>query len=189
MTAPTAAPADTVDATIRAATLATLRQRGYAALSMEGVAADTGLAKTTLYRRYRNRADLATAALAGMAPIASVKSSDDSVRQTLEMFLRDFARRFEDVGLDVLGSMLVESDEELLELHRQRVVRPRVEQATALVREGQARGEVRLDAEPELVLEMMVGSFFALHIAGRKLSAPEWARQVMATLWDGLAPR
>lgn len=189
MSAEAAAPTDDIDERIRAATLATLRDRGYAALSMEGVAADVGVAKTTVYRRYRNRADLATAALAGTAPTVSANPSEGSARDRLETFLHDFARRFEEVGLDVLGSMLVEHDEDLLELHRRRVVWPRVEQAVALVEEGQAEGEIRSDADPYLVLEMLVGSFFSRHIAGRELAADEWARQVVATLWEGLVPR
>jgi Tetracyclin repressor-like, C-terminal domain len=93
------------------------------------------------------------------------------------------------VGLDVLGSILAEHDEELLELHRRRVVWPRIEQAVALIEEGQVAGEIRSDADPRLVLEMMVGSFFSRHIAGRELAGDEWARQVVATLWEGLATR
>lgn len=182
-------PAPGVDDRIVAATLAILRDRGYAELSMEGVAADAGVAKTTLYRRFRNRADLATAALAATAPTPADHPAGEPARETLESFLRDFARRFEELGLDVLGSLLVEHDEELLELHRQRVVWPRAEQAAALIEEGQRRGEIRSDADPRLVLEMMVGSFFSRHIAGRELAGDEWAHQVVATLWEGLAVR
>jgi AcrR family transcriptional regulator len=188
MSAEVAKPAADVDDRIVAATLDVLRDRGYAGLSMEGVAAEAGVAKTTVYRRYRNRADLATAAMAATAPTPADRPAGEPARARLESFLRDFAHRFEELGLDVLGSILAEHDEDLLELHRQRVVWPRIEQAVALVQEGQARGEIRTDADPRLVLEMMVGSFFSRHVAGRELSGDEWARQVVATLWKGLEP-
>lgn len=178
-----------VDERIREATMAVLRDHGYSALSMEGVASDAGVAKTTIYRRHRNRADLATAALGSHAATMPDADAGLSTREALVEFLESFAVRFEAVGLDVLGSMLVDRDDrELLELHRERVVRPRAARATELLRRGQERGEVRADANPELVLEMLVGSFFSRHIIGREMDPADWAEQVVATVWRGLAP-
>lgn len=184
----TAATAEAVDERIRGAAVAVLRKRGYAGLSMEGVAADAGVAKTTVYRRYRNRADLATAALAGHAGPVPEPAADVDTRTAITQFLETFARRFEAVGLDVLGSMLSEPDPELLELHRARVIAPRAQAATTLLVRGQERGEIRADANPRLTLEMMIGSFFARHIAGREMEPEEWAAAVVETLWRGLEP-
>ena len=177
---------DEVDERIRTATMTVLRGHGYAALSMEGVAADAGVAKTTLYRRYRNRADLATAAMAAHAGRVPEPDPGESTRAAVLEFLVSFATRFEMVGLDVLGSMLSEPDPELLELHRARVVEPRSAMATELLRRGQERGELRADADPRLAMEMLVGSFFARHIAGREMAPADWAEQAVDTLWRGL---
>jgi AcrR family transcriptional regulator len=176
-----------VDERIQSATLAVLREHGYAALSMEGVAADAGVAKTTIYRRFRNKADLATAALAAHAPAPPTPDDATDTRAAIREFLEAFADRFEAMGLDVLGSMLAEPDPELLELHRSRVVAPRAGMAAELLRRGQERGEVRADVDPRLAVEMLVGSFFARHIAGREMSPRAWADEALATLWDGLA--
>jgi AcrR family transcriptional regulator len=43
--------------------LALLREGGPAAVTMEGVATHAGVAKTSIYRRYRNRGELLTAVL------------------------------------------------------------------------------------------------------------------------------
>lgn len=177
-----------VDERIREATMAVLRDHGYSALSMEGVATDAGVAKTTVYRRFRNRADLATAALAVHAGAVPGPDPEVSTREAVLDFLTSFATKFELVGLDVLGSMLAERDPELLDLHRQRVVIPRAAMAADLLRRGQERGEVCADADPELVLEMLVGSFFSRHIIGREMEPGEWAEQVVATVWRGLEP-
>jgi AcrR family transcriptional regulator len=176
-----------VDERIRSAALAVLRDDGYAALSMEGVAADAGVAKTTIYRRFRNRADLATSALAAHAPDPPRAEETTDTREALRDFLLAFATRFEAMGLDVLGSMLAEPDPELLELHRARVVEPRAGMAAELLRRGQERGELRADVDPRLAVEMLVGSFFARHIAGREMTPQAWADQAVATLWEGLA--
>ncbi|MGI8749384.1 MAG: TetR/AcrR family transcriptional regulator [Thermoleophilaceae bacterium] len=177
-----------MDERIRGATMAVLRDHGYSALSMEGIAADAGVAKTTLYRRYRNRADLATAALAGHAGDVPEPAPEVSTREAVLELLVSFATRFELVGLDVLGSILSEPDPELLELHRQRVVLPRSAMAADLLRRGQERGEVRGDVEPLLAMEMLVGSFFARHIAGREMTPADWAERAVDTLWRGLEP-
>jgi AcrR family transcriptional regulator len=176
-----------VDQRIQAATLTVLRDHGYAALSMEGVAADAGVAKTTVYRRFRNRADLATCALAARAPTPPDPDDAADTREALLAFLTAFAGRFEAMGLDVLGSMLAEPDPELLALHRARVVEPRSEMAAELLRRGQERGEIRADVDPRLAVELLVGSFFARHIAGREMAPEIWAEQALATLWEGVA--
>ena len=54
----------------RAITEAALRQlldEGYARLSMESVASEAGVARATVYRRFKDKADLVTAAIAGYA--------------------------------------------------------------------------------------------------------------------------
>ncbi len=48
---------------VRAATLAELAEKGFDGLTVEGVAARSGVHKTTIYRRWRNRAGLAADAL------------------------------------------------------------------------------------------------------------------------------
>lgn len=50
------------DAAIMAAALELLRERGYAGLTLDDVADRAGVGKSSLYRRFRDRADLATAA-------------------------------------------------------------------------------------------------------------------------------
>jgi AcrR family transcriptional regulator len=52
-----------VDDGIADATLALLRTRGPRSVTVEAVAARSGIAKTTIYRRYRDRRDMLSAAL------------------------------------------------------------------------------------------------------------------------------
>ena len=58
------APRREVDAKIAAATLEVLRTRGPRAVTVEAVTAHSGIAKTTIYRRYSDRRDMLAAALA-----------------------------------------------------------------------------------------------------------------------------
>src|SRR4051812_49737104 len=59
-------PLPATEAKILAATREILAEGGVASLTMEGVAVRAGVAKTTVYRRYRSRDDLALAVLIDM---------------------------------------------------------------------------------------------------------------------------
>jgi AcrR family transcriptional regulator len=52
---------------ITEAALRQLQDEGYARLSMESVASEAGVARATVYRRFKDKADLVTAAIAGYA--------------------------------------------------------------------------------------------------------------------------
>ena len=177
------------DDAILAATLRLLRGRGYRLLSVEGVAAEARVAKTTIYRRYRNKADLATAALATMVPVDQLARPSDDPRRDLVAHLEEFETALEDVGIDVVGSLLADAGEaEFLELHRRRIIRPRQQRSQQLLRRAQELGLIRPDADLDLVMEMLIGSFFARHLAGRKRPR-RWAETAVATLWKGLETR
>lgn len=65
------------DAAILDATRAMLAEEGWAALTIEGVAARAGVAKTTVYRRFSSRTDLAVAAVAQLVEAAMVPIDPD----------------------------------------------------------------------------------------------------------------
>jgi AcrR family transcriptional regulator len=175
------------DAAILATALRHLRTRGYAELSMEQVAADAGVGKATIYRRYRNKADLASAALAAItvgefaqAPIP------DGTREALIDHLRRFEQGVGRIGMGVTASLLDESaDPELLELHRERVVRRGRARAAAVLHRAQERGEIRADADLEAAMQMLIGSLFARRLSGSEDSP--WPDAVVDTLLRGLA--
>jgi hypothetical protein len=92
-------------------------------------------------------------------------------------------------GLGVLGSMLDHhADPEALELHRERVIQPRMRAARALLEAARDRGDIRKDADVDLALSMLIGSYFAGRIGG--LPDPDdWAERAVDQALAGLAPR
>ena len=179
--------AQEVEHDVLRATLDLLERDGYRGLSVDAVAERSGVAKTTIYRRFRNKADLATAALAAYARPEQDPPLPDDPRAALVEHLDRFRRRMDAKGMGVLASMLQEDeDPELLERHRARIIRPRTLMARRALEAGVARGELREDADLGLALEMAVGSYFAAHIGGRELP-PDWPQRVTDLLWRGLA--
>ena len=178
-----------VDRAILQATLRVLTDRGYAGTSIEQVAAEAGVGKTAIYRRYSSKPELIAAALgslqASWGPLPDTGSARGDMAELLFKAHVAFARG---PGFAMLGALLVEErrNPELFELFRKRLMRPRRQDAMKLLRRGVARGEIRADADLESAVYAMVGSLLARHILGAPQSQ-EQIEKTIATIWQGLA--
>jgi AcrR family transcriptional regulator len=162
-----------------------LRERGYRELSMEHVAAAAGVGKASVYRRYRNKADLASAAVAMVSAEKLSRPLPDGTRDALIDHLRAFESGIMTIGGGALGSLLDGHDPEMLELHRERTIRRGHARIRAIIERAQERGEIRPDADVEAALEMLFGSLFARRLAGNE--QPGWPETTIDTLLRGLA--
>lgn len=176
----------------RAITEAALRQLaevGYAGLSMESVAGEAGVARATVYRRYRDKADLVTAAIASDSSTHLAPRPGDDPRSELVAYLTEFDDRYAEGCLEVVGTLIgAREDPGSLALHRQRVVGPRMGHARSLLEQAQRLGQLRDDADLDLALQMLAGSVFARRVAGTA-SSPGWAERATDMVWAGMAPR
>ena len=172
-----------------AITEAALRQLvdvGYAGVSMESVASEAGVARATVYRRYRGKADLITAAIAANSAthLASLPSED--VRSDLIAYLTAFDERFAESCLEVVGALIGNrQDPRDLALHRQRVVEPNMKYARSLLVRAVELGLLGPDADLDLALQMLTGAVFARRIAGTP-STPKWAERAVDTVLAGM---
>lgn len=178
-----------VDAAILAATFRQLADVGYAGLSVESVAAEAGVAKTTVYRRHPTKKDLVLAALAAGTPFQP-PAVDLPSRQALEAFVRTAISLLIDSGaVRILGSLLVEDRAEpgLLDAFRARLLEPRRALVEAMLARGIERGELRPDIDPLVVTEMIAGAVFGHHmILGRPTSEP-WIRDLIDHVWRSIS--
>jgi len=164
-----------------------MAQHGYADMSMDAVAAAAGVTKPTLYLRYRNKADLATAALsafrAAEPPVATGRTRPDLVTY-LANFRRSLLRPN---GLAMIGSVLLEEHRtpDLIARFRERVVAPRRAGLRAILERGVAKGELRRTADLDAAVNLLIGSFYARYLTGE--GVPEdWAKRVVNAVWPSL---
>jgi AcrR family transcriptional regulator len=176
------------DQRILDATFRQLVDVGYAALSIEAVAAEAGVAKTTIYRRYPTKADLVVDALRFEVPFAPPPDDLDA-RSALEAFVRQaILVLIESGAIRILGSFLTEEAREpgLLTVLRERIIGPRRSLVEAMLRRGIERGEIRPDIDPLVVTEMIAGAIVGHHVILGLASSDEWIATLVDHVWRAI---
>ena len=180
-----------VDQRILASAFRQLVRVGYAGLSIESVAAEAGVAKTTIYRRYPTKRDLVVAALRESTPFPAPEL-DLPAHEALEVFVRTaIAMLVESGAFHVLGSLLVEDQRHpgLLDVFRERILFPRRAVMEAVIRRGVERGELRSDVDPLIVIEMIAGAVFAHHVILGLEGDEAWIRSLVDHVWSAIGSR
>ena len=177
------------DRQIIAATLRMLKSEDYDRTSIEAVAAEAGVTRATVYRRYPTKADMVTAAVCTLAEAAEPAGCPDA-RTTVTELLRGFHESVgPNDGISIVASLYLQRHvhPEMLESFRERVIRPCRLRMAAVLELAREKGDVRSDTDPEAVVEMLIGSYLYRTFAGLPIPAG-WPEQTVAAVWPAIAP-
>lgn len=180
--------ADKQAAILRSA-LALLAAKGYTRMTLDQVAAAAGVSKSTIFLRWKTKADLVTAALASVR-MTGARTATGQTRADLVAILEDFAATVERVqGMALIGTCLAEEAHtpELLALLRERTVLPRRALLHTVLEQARDRGEIRPDADLELAVSALLGPYYADYMA-RSAPRPGWAEQAVDLVLASLRP-
>jgi AcrR family transcriptional regulator len=172
------------------ATRELLVEGGVQRLTIEGVAARAGVAKTTIYRRWKSKDELAFAVLLELVDLLAVPDTGDTRRELI--YLVESVVRV--LGSTMMGGVMrglvsdLAADPERQEAFRERVVIARVGELRKVVERGVARGDLRPDTDGDLLYELLLGPvYFRLLLSGGPLEDPLAERLVDAVL-PGFTP-
>jgi AcrR family transcriptional regulator len=153
---------------------------------MEGVAARAGVAKTTVYRRWKSRDELALAVLIDMVEQVAAVPEQDDTRAELVAFVEGAVRI---LGGTLMGRVMqglvseLAASPALAKAFQERVVALRVAEVRRLVERGIARGDLREDLDLDLVHELLFGPvYYRLLLSGAPLEPGLAERVVDAVL-------
>ncbi len=173
------------DEAIADAVIELLRAQGPKAVNVEAVAAQAGIAKTTIYRRHRNRKEMIAAALTSLASPPPPPDAS-SPQPVLEWVIEQSFQAIESgVGLGGVAALLTNEDAQFTELIRSLLVEHRAALAT-VVQNAAATGQLRADVDIDTVLDCIVGAYLAEHARSGKVE-PGWTRRILRTLWPAIA--
>jgi AcrR family transcriptional regulator len=151
-----------VHQTILESTRSLLAEVGYEHLSIESVAADAGVGKSTIYRRWSTKEDLVVDALVSAKPTVAVPDTGD-LRQDIHAWVETYmAVMGSSVGRQVLGLIIgtVSSNPHLAEVYWSRYVVPANDALAAVLQRAQARGQLRADTPLSAAIDAVSGIMF-----------------------------
>jgi AcrR family transcriptional regulator len=177
-----------IDAAVLDATIAALRESGYAGLRLHDVARRAGTTKPALYRRWPNRQRLVLAALAtrlGAAPAPDTGCTLCDLDECLKLFVAAFRR----LPPDVIGPLFADcaGDGAL----RAEFMTTLFDPTRAAVKEGldraHARGDLRDDVDRDLVLDLIGSLVHYRTLFGHASTTDTEIERAVEALLQGIA--
>lgn len=149
---------EATDEKIAKATLEVVLAGGPEAVTVEEVARRSGVAKTTIYRRYRNSAELLDS-IRGFTPeIVRQGEPLPPTKENLRRMIEEAVRFFDQsVGVKGVGTML-SSDSVVMRFMASRVLSPVKERATKFFSNGARQGVFREGIDVDFILDVIVGA-------------------------------
>lgn len=175
-----------VEEAIAASTLRLLRAGGPRSVTVEAVTADSGVAKTTIYRRHRDRRDMLSAALSRLTSTEPLSTSADAPQRLQWTIRHAVATVDEGIGFGGLASLLSEEDPEFSALFRKILVAQR-KKLVAVIDGGKADGTFRADLDAETLLDAIVGAYIAER-ARRGRVGKDWEDRMFVLFWPTVRP-
>ncbi len=155
-------------------------------MSVVAVAEAAGTTRQALYRRWPSKADLATAAIAGLSTAeARAESGDPYTDLVVELTaFRDGVARPNGIGM--VGAMLQDAtDPKLVKLYRERIVAPRRARLRRILEHAVESGLAAPDADIDYAIAACTGAYYGLHLAGGRI-ARNWPERTAALIWSSI---
>lgn len=177
------------DSKIMRATLEIIIAQGIGAVNIESVARWSGVAKTTIYRRYANTDDLIRHLTLTVAPsldFSALEPSRESLRTVLRRIIDCFDEEFE---LKAIGVVLSSENAHLRNIAKS-VIEPAAERFYDFLRRGMAIGAFRDGLDAPFLFQTVLGSMLAYKALSTSSAVPhaDWAGNMTGLLWASIRP-
>ncbi len=171
------------DEKIASAVLDISRGQGLGAVSIEAVADRSGVAKTSIYRRYKNSLEMLSGVLEALPP--TVPEEPELSQPGLVNLLIAMQEAFQErMGLAMIGSLLT-SDEQFIREWREKVIVPHTDALQRYFARGVQAGILAPALDQDLMHELIVGGLIMEDIIHGEASG-DWAQRIVSTLWPVL---
>jgi AcrR family transcriptional regulator len=174
------------------ATLELLAERGFHATTMDSIAERAGVGKNTIYRRWSAKDDLIIDAFSHFTADLQLRAgAGDDVYSRLLEYARSLARLY----ADPLASRLIpgllgelQRDPAFADAYAERVVGPLRDPLVALLEFARERSEIRADADPDQIADMLLGPGFTRMLFAFALpkTKPTYPDALVDAIWRGV---
>lgn len=170
------------------AALDLMEETAFAQVTAEAIAERAGTSKATVYRWWPNKAAVVIEAFReAIAPELPLRDTG-LLREDLTTQLRNFARVLSGRGGRMLRSFVIaaRSDPDVAAAFRSIWMNPRRAEAKQMLRQKQASGQLRKNADLDLVLDSLYGPLYYRFLVKNELPSPKYAEALVELLIQGL---
>jgi AcrR family transcriptional regulator len=180
-----------IEAVIINTTFEDLREHGFRAVTVESISAKTGIAKTSIYRRWPNKAAMVMDAfLSRIGPGIEFPRKPryvESIRLQMLALAKAFRGPFGSMIKALLGE--AQFDGELAEAFRTRWITPRREAAKEVIQAAIRNKELRADIDLDQALDALYGGLYYRLMIGSGPLSDACVRGIFSAVMDGLHVR
>ena len=165
-----------------------LEEIGFADLTIEGIAERAGVGKTTIYRRWSNKASVVLDAFIEAATKQLPFPDTGSVQEDLRLQMRRMVKLMNGTEGRTIATLIggAQADAELAEAFRSQWLTARREEARQIIKRGKGRGEIRADIDPEVLLDALYGPLYFRLLIGHAPLTPGYADKLVRLVMSGL---
>lgn len=171
-----------------------IMENGTQSFSMDALAQRAGVSKPTIYRRWPTKDELVTDVYGYASEQTVIPDTGDALADLLallEQMLQSFAAR---IGSPAASSHkmiagLLDSPQ-IMEQYRANFIAPRRAAYSEIIRRGKRRGEIREDADEDILIDLVSGAYlYCLLFKPAALESKEWLHSVHGLMAVGVAKR
>ncbi|RUT03405.1 TetR family transcriptional regulator [Dulcicalothrix desertica PCC 7102] len=160
-------------------------------LSIEAIAREAGVGKTTIYRWWSSKAavivDAFMAQVEPEIPATEVESAIVALKEQVTLLIKAFRGDNGRIVAEIIAEGQASS--EALKSFRDRFILPRREAASSLIEKGIKLGEFDESLNPELALDVLYGSLYYRLMVGHLPIDDDFAEHLPDVVMKGLAKR
>ena len=137
-------------------------ESGFKALSMDAIAGRAGVGRMTIYRRWPNKAAIIMDAFVGRVDPNTLFLPAKNFEESIRLQMRKMAKAFRGKDGALIRALLAEAqfDPELATALRERWTMPRRRMAISYFEEGQKKGFLRQDADPNAIIDLLYAPIY-----------------------------
>jgi AcrR family transcriptional regulator len=170
-------------------TLKLLSKSSFAQLSIEAIAADAGVGKTTVYRWWPNKGALVVDAFASSIEDELHFPDSGSVRRDMSLQMNQFLEVLRSRNGRIVAAVIAggQSDTQLMEEFRARFLRRRRQEAYQTLQRGIDRGELPRGLDLDLVLDLLYGGIYMRFLIRHDELSERYVSDVCRVILEGAA--
>jgi AcrR family transcriptional regulator len=164
-----------------------LQEVGFSDLSIEAIASDADVGKTTVYRWWPTKAAVVADAFSLSAYDELRFPDTGSVRSDVSLQMKQLVRVLRGKRGRIVSALIGggQSDPELIQAFRERFLTPRRAEAYETLRRGIRRGELSEDLDMDLLLDTLYGSIYMRFLIRQVSLSEEYVDQICDLVLSG----